>query len=270
MIHTVIKRKVIATSSQVLSRDQIKKKFLKDKKGFPFHAGHNVQFNPILISGLKLWLDATQNVFSDAGITPAVNGNGVQQWGDRSGNGNNVTQGTAASRPTFTTAQLNGLPTINFDGVNDFMRATSFTLAQPEHIFIVFKNTTYTVQGRIFDGNTVNSMLVYNNNPTPQFQMFDGSGACTIATVPVGTFAVCDFLFSGSSSFSRANNSVKNTGSIGTDSGSGITLGATFDGSSNWGNVAIAEILVYNTALSDANAALVTRYLGAKWNVAVN
>src|SRR5260221_13591430 len=49
---------------------------------------------PDQISGLKLWLNASQGVTTD-GSTPVVDGNTVQQWNDQSGGGFNATQLTA-------------------------------------------------------------------------------------------------------------------------------------------------------------------------------
>lgn len=55
-----------------------------------------------------LWLDA-----ADAG-TVTLNGTTVSQWRDKSGNGNNATQSTAANQPTYSAANavLNGKPSV--------------------------------------------------------------------------------------------------------------------------------------------------------------
>jgi hypothetical protein len=63
----------------------------------------------------SLWLDA-----ADAATVTTVSG-AVSQWNDKSGNGRNATQATATSRPAYTTAGLNGLNVITFDGSDDFM-----------------------------------------------------------------------------------------------------------------------------------------------------
>jgi len=57
-----------------------------------------------------LWLDA-----SDTATITAASGS-VSQWDDKSGNGRNVTQGTAAAQPTTGAATLNGLNVLSFDG----------------------------------------------------------------------------------------------------------------------------------------------------------
>jgi hypothetical protein len=65
-----------------------------------------------------LWLDA-----ADAGTITTVSG-AVSQWNDKSGNGRNAIQATAANRPALTSAGLNGLDVLTFDGINDSLLAT--------------------------------------------------------------------------------------------------------------------------------------------------
>ena len=63
------------------------------------------------LPGLALWLDA-----SDAStITIAT---GVSVWADKSGKGNNATQGTGAAQPTVQAAAQNGKNTIRFTGAS--------------------------------------------------------------------------------------------------------------------------------------------------------
>lgn len=72
--------------------------------------------------------DATGTVFSNAGITPAINNSTVQQWNSLVGTGNlPLLQNTAASRPVYSTASAlaNFNPTLTFDGSNDWMQFTA-------------------------------------------------------------------------------------------------------------------------------------------------
>lgn len=62
----------------------------------------------------------------NAGGTDAVNGERIDTWEDQSGNGNDVTQGTDASRPTYNTAVVNGQPVLSFDG-GDQLNNTTFS-----------------------------------------------------------------------------------------------------------------------------------------------
>ncbi len=71
---------------------------------------------PIPQKGFQLWLMA------DAGVT--VDGPGVSQWADQSGNGRHAVQAAAEGRPALVGAALNGKPAVQFDGVDDFMTFT--------------------------------------------------------------------------------------------------------------------------------------------------
>ncbi len=77
-------------------------------------AVHGGTFDPTQVSGLSMWLDASQ-------ITGLNDGDRVHQWQDNSGN--NVDAGTFHSRynnspdrsPTFETNILSGQPVVRFD-----------------------------------------------------------------------------------------------------------------------------------------------------------
>jgi hypothetical protein len=71
----------------------------------------NVTIPPL--NGLAVWLRA------DAGTV--INGSGLSQWMDQSGNNRNATQSTGASQPTLVNGVINGRPVVRFDGVNDFL-----------------------------------------------------------------------------------------------------------------------------------------------------
>ena len=66
------------------------------------------------IPGLRLWLKA------DSGLILGGT-DSVATWEDRSGNGLDVTQATEGNRPAKISANLNGLPVVHFDGVDDYL-----------------------------------------------------------------------------------------------------------------------------------------------------
>ena len=53
------------------------------------------------VSGCVGWYRAGVGVYSDAGSTLALAGDGVYQWNDQSGAGNHLTQTVSANRPIF-------------------------------------------------------------------------------------------------------------------------------------------------------------------------
>lgn len=67
---------------------------------------------PNEFSNLEWWFKA------DAGVT----GDPVSDWADQGANGNLLTQATAANRPDFVPAAINGLPALLFDGTDDSLR----------------------------------------------------------------------------------------------------------------------------------------------------
>jgi photosystem II stability/assembly factor-like uncharacterized protein len=67
-------------------------------------------------SGLTVWLRA------DLGVT--ATGGKVSAWADQSGEGRSATQATAAAQPALVANALNGKPVISFDGTSDFMNFT--------------------------------------------------------------------------------------------------------------------------------------------------
>lgn len=66
----------------------------------------------------QLWFDA-------ADAATIIIDSGVGQWGDKSGNGRNVVQVTAANQPSHGVQTLNGLPVVHYDGINDTLRGTT-------------------------------------------------------------------------------------------------------------------------------------------------
>lgn len=73
-------------------------------------------------TNIKLWIKA------DSGITNVA---GVKQWNDLGPSGKHLVQNTAAARPVYNTATnlMNYNPTVKFDGSDDFMSVTSYTIS---------------------------------------------------------------------------------------------------------------------------------------------
>jgi hypothetical protein len=68
-----------------------------------------IYWTPANIS-TALWLDAADT------STVILNGSNVSRWDDKSGNGRNATQSTAANQPTYLATGFNGKPTLQVDG----------------------------------------------------------------------------------------------------------------------------------------------------------
>lgn len=219
--------------------------------------------SPRNIAGLTLWLDASQ-------ITGLSNGDPVAQWDDRSGNANHATQGTAAKRPTYQSAAMNGRPAVVFDGVDDYLKATNTATGGDLTIFAVATISAYLITNQIvlryiFGDPGRMGLRVSNNNDLAFWGGTDGVGGGDVAlnTPFVATAS------RASTAATAALNGDKYTGTI-TNAppdtpyaiGGDVAVSQFLAGS-------ISEVIVYNRALSDAERKRVERYLGSKYGIAV-
>ena len=81
------------------------------------------------VNSSDLTLGQSGHVYSDAGTTPALNGQPVRQWYDESGSGNHATQATAANRPLF--RQFGGWHPVGAQACVSFDGAASQYLTLP-------------------------------------------------------------------------------------------------------------------------------------------
>ena len=77
---------------------------------------------PATISGLDLWLNSNEGVYTNnGGDDPAVDGDDVQVWKDQSGNGRDFINNTGAPLWRETVAGLNGESAIEWSGGGEFL-----------------------------------------------------------------------------------------------------------------------------------------------------
>lgn len=74
---------------------------------------YSLEFTPRSINGCVLWLRA------DLGVT--LSDDKVTNWADQSGNGNDASQATPANQPTWKESSFGEQPSIEFDGINDYL-----------------------------------------------------------------------------------------------------------------------------------------------------
>ncbi|MCB9447812.1 MAG: T9SS type A sorting domain-containing protein [Flavobacteriales bacterium] len=225
----------------------------------------------------KIWLSANDAVYSDAGSTDATNGGSVQEWHDRSGNGNNATQTTAGSKPTLATSSINGQSVLTFDGSSDWMSIVTGDIPETNYTeFVIFKSSdatgpfttiaspaTYSggahdrqfglssnkMSSRIYNTEVISTASDYNDNAAriAELQVTTGVGQeifINEASVKTGTKGGSDFNWE-----------------------SGMVIG----GHTAWGYYAgsIAEVILYNKVLNDAQQIIVNNYLSSKYGITI-
>lgn len=94
-------------------------------------------------------------IWLDANTLTIPNGSLITTWADKSGNNVIATQSNSSVKPVFRTGQSNGFPAVDFDGVNDFIRAGAVAGFNGD------QTVTYILVMR--PDNTTQAANVYNN-----------------------------------------------------------------------------------------------------------
>jgi hypothetical protein len=247
--------------------------------------GSNVS-SQVVVSSLapELWYDAT-----DMGIV-ILDNTAVSSWKDKSGNGYDATQPTSASRPTYRTNQVNGKPTIQFDGSNDHLHLPSGALGILRNIagatvFVVYKaSTDLTIQTNVWFSSDVagGAKLWVRKSASNLYQTqgrrlnFADESIETISstTTNSGNYILQSVKYDYQNTLQEQylNNSLDgqnltfqtsgNTSDVNSDN---AVLGATV--TANFLNGNIGEVIIFNRTLNTAEFTNVNKYLMAKWGL---
>lgn len=240
-------------------------------------------FAPTDLAGLVLWLKADSLALND--------GDAVASWTDSSGNGNTASQGTAANKPTYKAAIINGKPVVRFDGSSDFLTVTRNAGLEPAQVSIIAvvraaaapANSSYAVCKK-FTSGSVNSYSLQRSSATLAMrlgcrsggtfagtggtlndaQLWDGNGHIVVGVVDEGTPLRSNFYTN------------TNIGAAGLVAGglnydaNDLTIGS-YDGTQLWMAFDLGELLIYNSTLTLGQIGKVVSYLGdsSRWNISV-
>ena len=247
-------------------------------------------WTPASLPNLVAWYSADSLTFSDTGCTtPTTNGQGLACWGDKSGNGHNVTQTNSAKRPVWQSAGLNGKNAVNWIAANSTaMASSSFTWGTGTAGTIVFAAALTTGYTAFANAVSVCAVGAGNNscNTSGHFIGFFTSGSNPQSCTEKGTPSVCnstnDITLSttmrfgawadGTNLINYVNNAAHGTTTANeafAATGVGcVTMGGFGNGcSSNGGgwNGPIYEVIVTNGAMSSGDRALLDTYLAGRW-----
>jgi len=225
---------------------------------------------------LVIWWDASTLNLSD-GAT-------VAQIDDLSGFGNHAVQATEASKPTFETGEINGLPILRFNGTSQFIGALDSATfrAQNFSLFIVVKFTVSTTHHLIGDGN-INTdrdgIVMWGLGGSTRTEIANASSAVTtqISSTPstndgsphiISWLVDPSFIYTYVDGGSRQRN-VRGSQTIAWNGYDFRIAKANGGGTDRFWAGDIAEVLFYNSAISDNSKFMVERYLANKYNISV-
>jgi hypothetical protein len=226
-------------------------------------------------AGSALWLRA------DLGIT--LNVGNVSAWADQSGNGLDVSQGTAANQPLYVASWKNSKPAMTFDGVSEVLsRATvAFTAGSALTVFVVGASANdpdsvdigsnmkawwglQSVAGNDawfitrFNGAARSVAWTGGAGPTIAGNFGIGTNPAYLCWATDGNAGPANLTF-------RANGVAKVTSGALADT-TNTSLAMYVGGSnSNWQACTIGEIIVYSSFLSAPQIAAVESYITSFW-----
>ena len=226
------------------------------------------------------WFDA-----ADTGTITESAGS-VSIWGDKSGNAVNVIQSTISNQPSIGNRLINGLNSIEFDGVNSFLDIDNSSIGNvingTDKDFIVFAvcksdliNKTSYICNINVDNSTADSSVRIGLNATGKFwSVYRDSNSLTDIVPLLGSQTTNVSLISCGNDGSNLNN-ILNGGSIsnsnpnplGSFSGADrLTLGQGFSNSERWDGL-LGELVIINNYTSLEIRQKMEGYLAWKWGL---
>ena len=236
-------------------------------------------WNPSMIQ-TALWLDA-----ADASTITTVSG-AVSQWNDKSGNGRNASQATAAARPALTTSALNNRNVLTFSPATtaDFLQCStspisgtgSFTLltvaktASTSFSYLCGQGGSNAGDPGLGIATTSGGYYGFIQDSTRQILTTIGSSSAD------GNYKIRSDLFNRSSNWELYING-SSVGSESISARSGTLTGSTpfyvgvySNASSGFWDGQVCEIIIIPTATSAGIRQKLEGYLAHKWGLTAN
>ncbi|WP_248831037.1 SGNH/GDSL hydrolase family protein [Frankia sp. Mgl5] len=226
-------------------------------------------FLPSSLPGLLAWWDAGT-------ITGLSNGDPVSTWTPRAGSETAALTQTGTARPTYRTGRIGGLPSLLCVAANSQWMDTGAWAAShavPLTVIAVFRYTTAV--GNLMSGQP--GAFVYAG--------FAGAGTFSIGagavadititeTMDVGSAHIVCAVYNGSSSSVRLDKqkptTTGTTGTSGAATLSRVHFGTNSAGTSVFLDGEVSELLIFDHALTAADASQVMTYLGSKYSLSVS
>lgn len=224
-------------------------------------------FDPSKLSGLVMWVKTDAGLFQESTFaTPAVaDADPVGGWRDQSGQGNDLTQATAGSRPTLKVNIQNGRPVLRFLAATlQYMDTTAFTLSQPTTA--IFAGNITNTNGKLTDAITVINRRMFQCASAGATLRVHAGASVDLACNP-GTFSYKAAIWNGTSSLNQQDDGTQ-TGDCGANNSTGIRIGAGGGTISSYMTGDIGEIIFYNRALTTAELNQLRGYIRQRWATA--
>jgi hypothetical protein len=224
--------------------------------------------SPPVTAGLQLWFEADTATQADSAP--------VTLWPDKSGLARDLSVAAGTTAPLMRRAAVNGRAAVEFNGSSDLLKTYSktFTIAQPDTFFLVYKSLdsdTNPNRTFVFDSRSSSVRQSLGRPVAGTTRIYANLDLnATGTTYPFPSFQLWGGEYNGAASTLRVNEKVVASGNTGTSGLGGFTLGGLSTSGNygyDFGHELVAEVLVYQGRLSDAQRRSVTDWLDQKYDV---
>lgn len=216
-------------------------------------------WSPLNISQLKLWYDASQ-------IAGLLDGDPVATWPDMSGNSFDATQGVAASRPLYKIGIVNGLPTVRFDGTNDYLSEAGYSIPLPCTFFVVGAALGGAGILRTLFGSTSAAIELRASATNTWDYAYTAVAAIVNGAVVLSQYRLLEVSLAAAYEEFWINGASIGSAAVAPLAPALARLGAN-QTPARYLNGDLAEVIVYASQLSTAQRQQVEAYLRAKYNL---
>jgi len=233
-----------------------------------------VLWTPANNANTFVWYDA-----ADTGTITTVSGD-VSQWDDKSGNGYNATQATAADRPDYAVATLNGVDLVSFGRTSAVGLDIPTTVFTNRNLSLYVVSRTTTVRGNwqvnaLFSrgGNNVVNLLSDGTAGNMRWSTYENTWRLANTTLLVNTPYILEVIgdnaaLSADFFLNGVADGTVSSGGFGTTSV--FNDGVGYLGNDQYGSYFIgdlAEVVLVNAKDSATDRQKMEGYLAWKWGM---
>lgn len=236
---------------------------------------------PTLYPGCVLWLDS-QNINNTDPATQPANAASVASYKSRSGYRQDYAQLTGAKQPTYQVSGANSKPCLRFNGISNKLDSGSGFNADLSPYLSMFLVLTPSSTNAAFALGTKGTLgdapaIICNYNPgsgVKQFELWELSNRYTIkasgANAGLNIISVIRDGNGGAGSLKGYFNAVESFNTTAAFMYSGTIfneIGAPINPNYYGGD--LAEIIIYNSLLTNSQRQQVESYLANKWGISI-
>lgn len=236
------------------------------------------------MNNVVMWLEPVLDESFDS--SESINSHIISTWKDQAKffpSKNNATQASTTNSPTYIADCINHLPCARFDGINSYMNFDGSKLIASSYTVIVVEQrannsvNNYFIAGVNAAANA-NLILGYRFDSTITFSQYSNDLDATVDAYSPDTSLIHTFIYNSNSGKNYYRNGVAVTlvtGAAGANPLDGLqsydsAIIGSFLPVANYYAGDIAEIIIFNKALTSAERHDVEAYLSKKWKIIIS